>query len=160
MFIILSRNMHALYLEISLMEEERTSGVARYITRVLQREANRAQLAVCPPPWERERERERKDKVFYRREVDRMPINSVRNPLLNPHESSVLVEDLHSYHIHTLRQIQKRRRRSNNKFMGGEEGADGFYLRCDGGWSRYSKWERERGVGVINNWEEKWMRGG
>jgi hypothetical protein len=64
-----------------------------------------------------------------------MPINSVRNPLLNPHESSVLVftiEDLHSYtQTQTHTETQKRRRRSNS-FMGGEEGADGFYLRCDG----------------------------
>lgn len=42
-----------------------------------------------------------------------MPINSVRNPLLNPHESSVLVftiEDLHSYahaQIQTLKETHR-----------------------------------------------------
>ncbi|KAJ6956775.1 hypothetical protein NC652_007744 [Populus alba x Populus x berolinensis] len=53
----------------------------RLITRVLQRETNRAQLAVCPPP------ESKTTCSFCRLEVDRMPINSVRNPLLNPHES-------------------------------------------------------------------------
>ena len=55
------------------------------ITRVLQRESNRAWLAVCPPP-------QKKREIFKRWEVDRMPINSVRNPLSNPYErNSVLV---------------------------------------------------------------------
>ncbi|CAJ1972597.1 unnamed protein product [Sphenostylis stenocarpa] len=58
--------------------------------KALQRVANRTQLTVCPPPmiwtyevFHSERERKREEKKV---EVDRMPINSVRNTLLNPHE--------------------------------------------------------------------------
>ena len=60
----------------------------------------------------RERERERyKDNVFLiLMEVDRMPINFVRNPLLNPHESKAQslyspFEDPHT-HTHTHTHIQ------------------------------------------------------
>jgi hypothetical protein len=88
-----------------------------------------------------------------------MPINSVRNPLLNPHESTVLVftiEDLQTFtrsDTNSYRDTQKRRKRSNN-YMGEGEGADGFYLRCDGaGTVNERERERERAerVGVINN---------
>jgi hypothetical protein len=68
------------FVPLFLQEIERKDD-ERLITRVLQRETNRAQLAVCPPP------ESRTTCSFYRWEVDRMPINSVRNPLLNPHES-------------------------------------------------------------------------
>lgn len=39
-------HVHALYLDL----DESKAGGDIYITRILQRETNRAQLAVCPPP--------------------------------------------------------------------------------------------------------------
>ncbi|KAL5847931.1 hypothetical protein ACOSQ3_011455 [Xanthoceras sorbifolium] len=57
---------------------------------VLQREANRAQLAVCPPPSPLKKIVSFPFLFFFffqiDWEVDRMPINSVRNTLSNPHE--------------------------------------------------------------------------
>lgn len=47
--------------------------------KALQREANRDLLAVCPPPTKLQREKEKE-------EVDRMPMNSVNNPLVRQHE--------------------------------------------------------------------------
>lgn len=64
----------------------------------LQRVTNRTELAVCPPPtaWMNTGRREEK-KV----EVDRMPINSVRNSLRIPHEE---------HHESSLQKKKKRKK--------------------------------------------------
>lgn len=70
--------------------------------RVSQREPNRAQLAICPPPRDHERDltKNLSSLPFFcstfwggfwgedRSEVDRMPTDSVGNPLRFPHEIS------------------------------------------------------------------------
>ena len=83
-----------------------------------------------------------------------MPINFVRNPLLNPHESKAqslyspfVFEDPHTQtHSNSYIHTQKGREWVIIISVWEKgEGADGFYLRCDGS-STVNK--RERGMGV------------
>ncbi|KAG2390584.1 hypothetical protein LR48_Vigan07g274700 [Vigna angularis] len=95
----------------------------------LQRVTNRTELAVCPPPtsW-MDTGRGEEKKV----EVDRMPINSVRNPLRIPHEEE-----------HHENSLQKHSQLCNDDSEEGEDvNSDAFrpgrgsYLRCDGAWTQ------------------------
>ena len=79
---------------------------------------------------EREREREKDNFFLILMEVDRMPINFVRNPLLNPHESKAqslyspfVFEDPHTYTFKLIYTHAKGERvGNNNKCMGERRG--------------------------------------
>lgn len=113
-----------LYLEISMMDQERRGGVD------ISRGSYKEKPTELSWQYAHLHERERERRFFYRREVDRMPINSVRNPLLNPHESTVVLvftiegRSTHKY-IHAQRHTETEKERSSNNYIEKKKGQMG-----------------------------------